>query len=79
YYNDKDITFQQISNDAPINRNFEAFKNGEIYACNTAKIWFYEEVPFHPHWLLADMISIFHPELGVKPYPGKKYYSKPNK
>ncbi len=77
YYNDNDISYQQISNEAPINRNFDAFKKGKIYACNTSKIWFYEEVPFHPHWLLADMISIFHPELGIAPYPGKKYYSNP--
>lgn len=75
YYNDTDITYNWISNESPIYRNFDAFKNKQIYACNTSKIWFYEETPFHPHWLLADMISIFHPELGIKPYSGKTYYS----
>lgn len=78
YYNDKDITYNWISNDSPIYRNFDAFKKGNIYACNTSRIWYYEEVPFHPHWLLADMISILHPELGITPYKGKNYYCKPS-
>lgn len=77
YYNDKEITFKWIYEDSPVYRNFDAFKNRNVYVCNTSKLWFYEEVPFHPHWLLADMISILHPEAGVEPYPGKNYYSKP--
>lgn len=78
YYSDVDLTYRKISDQGPINRNFKAFQKKEIYACNTSRIWFYEEVPFHPHWLLADMISIFHPELGIDPYPGKRYYNKPS-
>ena len=35
---------------------------------------FFDEVPFHPDYLLADLIRIFHPELNI---PGKnRYYTK---
>ncbi len=76
YYNEKELSYDQLASETPLYKNFEPFKKRNIYACNTSKILFYEEVPFHPHWLLADMISIFHPELGITPYPGKQYYSK---
>lgn len=78
YYSDKDLTRNEIAKESGIYTKFEALKDGRTYGCNTNKVWFYEEVPFHPHWLLADMISFFHPELGVEPYPGRKYYSKLN-
>ncbi|MDE6084145.1 MAG: ABC transporter substrate-binding protein [Muribaculaceae bacterium] len=76
YFSDNELTYNQLSKESPIYKNIDAFKKKNIYACNTSKKQFYEEVPFHPHWLLADFISIFHPESGVKPYPGKSYYSR---
>lgn len=42
---------------------FKAFQNGAVYGCNTGKVPFYEETPFHPELLLQDLIRIFHPEL----------------
>lgn len=78
YYNDNDMTRDWVANESGIYEKFDAFKKDRMYGCNTSKVWYYEDVPFHPHWLLADMISVFHPELDVKPYPGRKYYTKLN-
>lgn len=74
YYQHNDLTYSQLSNDSPIYTNIKAFKDKNVYGCNTSKSLYYEETAFHPHWLLADMISLIHPELGVEPYPGKAYF-----
>ena len=42
---------------------FKAYRNGEVYGCNSAELLFYEETPFHPELLLHDYIKILHPEL----------------
>ena len=51
-----------------------AFRNRNIYACNTARIPFYKEAPFHPDILLRDFILILHPDIlkGEK----TRYYKK---
>ena len=53
--------------------NQQAFKERHIYGCNTGRIPFYEESPFHPDVLLKDIVKILHPELleGYEP----KYFS----
>ena len=53
---------------------FDAAKTGNVYGCNTIAVPFYEEVPFHPQWFLADLASILHPELDIK--PTHRYFSK---
>ena len=42
---------------------FKAFRQHNIYACNTLQKSFYEETPFHPERLLEDLITLFHPQL----------------
>ena len=42
---------------------FKAYKQGNVYGCNSAELVFYEETPFHPERLLRDYIRILHPEL----------------
>ena len=42
---------------------FKAFRQHNVYACNTLKKSFYEETPFHPERLLEDLIKLFHPQL----------------
>ena len=44
-------------------RLFKAYRNGEVYGCNSAELTFYEETPFHPERLLRDYMYIFHPSL----------------
>lgn len=53
----------KLASDAPISSNFEAFKNGNVFVCNTAISPLFDEFPFHPEKLLRDYIIIFHPEL----------------
>ncbi len=68
-YNQKvDKTIGELGADNAIYPQFKAFKDKRVYGCNTVHANFYEDVPFHPQWLLGEMISIFHPELSsVKP------------
>ena len=37
-----------------------------IYGCNVTTSMFYEETPFHPERLLANLVQILHPELGIQ-------------
>jgi len=65
YNQDADLTYGQMASDHPISKEFNAYKNHQVYACNTHIIPFYEETPFHPERLLADLLQIFHPELSI--------------
>ncbi len=62
YSQSTDKTLSELSADNAIYPQFEALKNERVYGCNTTNTYFYEEVPFHPQWLLNDLITIFHPE-----------------
>ncbi len=42
---------------------FSAYRDGNVYGCNSAELIFYEETPFHPERLLRDYIKILHPTL----------------
>ena len=57
-----------------LNDSFKAFKEGNVYACDTYKSHFFEEFPFHPERLLREYTYLFHPEL-VKDYQ-LRYYGK---
>ena len=57
-----------------LNDSFKAFKEGNVYACDTYKSHFFEEFPFHPELLLREYTYLFHPEL-VKDYQ-LRYYGK---
>ncbi len=62
YSQTADKTLAELSSDNAIYPQFKALKDGRVYGCNTTSVYFYEEVPFHPQWLLHDLITIFHPE-----------------
>lgn len=62
YSQSTDKTLSELSADNAIYPQFDALKSGRVYGCNTTHTYFYEEVPFHPQWLLNDLITIFHPE-----------------
>lgn len=59
----EDKTLEELAKDADINTQFKAFKEGNVWGCNTGISNFYEEAPYHPHLLLEDLIRIFHPGL----------------
>ena len=73
YNQPRDKTYKELQKDYSLYARFKAFRERRIYGCNTHRIPFYEESPFHPEILLKDMVKIFHPELleGYEP----KYFS----
>lgn len=69
YSQSNDKTLRELASDNAIYPQFKALKEHNVYGCNTSKVFFYEEIPFHPQWLLADLISIFHPEVPLPSHP----------
>lgn len=69
-----DKTYEEIASDYSSYAQIKAFKDKNIYGCNTRFAAFYEETPFHPNRLLKDYIKAFHPEL-LKDYE-LRYYKK---
>ena len=69
-----DKTYDELSLEYTNYAQMAAFRNHNIYACNTARIPFYKEAPFHPDLLLRDFILILHPDIlkGEK----TRYYKK---
>lgn len=57
-----DPTYASLAADYGPYRRFRPWQQRRIYGCNTLRVPFYEEAPFHPDRLLADLICIFHPE-----------------
>lgn len=57
-----DITMNELLSEKAGYNQFRAFREGNVYGCNTANNTFYEDTPFHPERLLRDFIIIAHPE-----------------
>lgn len=64
YNRNRELTYADLKADYIGYTGFKAFKARNIYGCNTAEVPFYEETPFRPDYLLADLIQILHPEIG---------------
>ena len=62
YNQAKDKTYSELKSDYEPYTRFEAYKKRCVYGCNTGRILFYENTPFHPERLLKDLISVFYPE-----------------
>ena len=69
-----DKTLSQIREDYSPYAQFKAFKDKQVYGCNSAYATYYEDFPFHPDRVLKDLIKIFHPYL--LPEYELKYFSK---
>ena len=69
-----DKTYKELEKEFAPYAGFRAFKERNIYGCNTNRVPFYEETPFHPDWLLKDLIKTFHPSL-LEGYE-LRYYKK---
>lgn len=69
-----DLTYGKLKEEYVSYSYFDAYKNKNIYECNTAYSKYYEDLPIHPDYILQDFAYIFHPELfsGYKP----RYYYK---
>ena len=68
-----DKTLHELASDSPIYGQFKPLKDGRVYGCNTQKINYYEQTPFHPHWVLKDFISIIHPEISDPEYRNRYF------
>ena len=56
------LTKEQMIDDTPACKHIPA----RLLVCNTEEVPFFEETPFHPEYLLENLISVLHPELGLK-------------
>ena len=74
YNQPTDKTLSDIRKDYSPYARFKAFKDGQVYGCNTNYAAYYEDFPFHPDLVLKDLIKIFHPSL--LPEYELKYFSK---
>ena len=74
YNQPTDKTYSELKEEFAPYAGFRAFKERNIYGCNTGRVAFYEETPFHPDWFLKDLIKIFHSSM-LEGYE-LKYYSK---
>lgn len=61
YYSDSEMSLGSLQRDTPMARQFDAFGRGNVYGVNTAKEMYFDEVPFHPEYLLGDLVEILHP------------------
>lgn len=66
-------TYKTIENENKMYNSFDAFKNKNIYVCNTAKNTYFQDLPIHPDYILKDFASVFHPEL-FPDYQSKYYF-----
>lgn len=57
----RSLTYEEMAADCPAYREFRAFREERVFACNTLHVPFYEEVPFHPDLLLRSLSALFHP------------------
>ncbi len=60
------LTLAQLKSDYPPFAHFRSFQTGRVYGCNQDNSRFYEETPYHPDRLLADLVRIIHPNLGIQ-------------
>lgn len=72
YNGSKDLNLTQLKKDFAGYTQFKAYRNENVYGCNTNYVPFYEEVPFHPDWLLEDYVKIF----SNAPANHLRYYKK---
>lgn len=74
YNNPVNLTRQDLLDEHPGYEQFKAFRNNNVWYCNTAYSNFYEETPFHPELLLRDFIIMSHPDLDS--LGTTRYYSR---
>ena len=56
------LTRELLEQDCPATKHIKA----RLMVCNTEEVPFFEETPFHPEFLLENLIDILHPELEIK-------------
>ena len=70
---DGDFTLQTLADEDPRYATMEAFKQHHVLFCNLARTPYRELAGVQPHFLLADFVKAFHPEL--LPHYEPHYYT----
>jgi len=73
YLGDKPLSRSDLLQEYHGYEALKAFRTGEIYECNTSKVPYFEEVGFHPEYLLKELIQLTHPGVNLG---GLRYYIK---
>ena len=60
---DATLSYSKLKSQNALNTEFKAFKNKNIYYCDTERTTLFNDFPFHPEMLLKEFIAIFHPNL----------------
>ncbi|MDR2954850.1 MAG: ABC transporter substrate-binding protein [Prevotella sp.] len=63
YFSPDDITYNSLEKEYKPYSYFRAFKEKNIYGCNTSYSTFYADLPIHPDYILKDFVKVFHPDL----------------
>lgn len=59
----QDFNYRSLLAENPKYGQFKAYRQRRIFGCNTLRVPFYDEEPFHPDRLLSDVIALLHPDL----------------
>lgn len=60
---DSAFSYSKLKSQNALNAQFKAFKEKNIYFCNTTSTTLFQDFPFHPEVLLKEYMAIFHPKL----------------
>lgn len=69
-----DFSYDALKASEPRNALFKAFKDHHVIYCNMKKTPYYETSPVSPDVVLADLVTIFHPELMPADYQPTFYH-----
>jgi len=63
YNRPSDMTYADLEDEYAGYTRLAPFRSRNVYACNTHRATYYEDIPIHPDRVLADLVWVFHPEL----------------
>ena len=66
------LTYDRLASEYAGYKQMKAFKQHNTWYVDTQRVPYFEEVSFHPDYLLRDYITLLHPELG---FGLPKYYA----
>lgn len=73
---DSNYNLASLAKDNEKYKVFKAFKQGEVYGCETSRVPFFEETPFHPEYLLHDLIVLLHPKAEFSKGKTPRYFRR---
>ena len=65
HFGSGDLTYDRLASEYAGYKEMKAFKQHNTWYVDTQRVPYFEEVSFHPDYLLRDYITLLHPELGL--------------